>query len=224
VRRNNQSCGCSRRRQPPMPSFLDRVRSFDAAPKIEYDFLQRTSLGACVSLVSVLLMVILFMTEVGNYFTPEREHELVVDVSRGDTFRINFDITFPRIPCSLIALDVENTDKQPQVVDLHEVFKTRLNPDGSTHADGDDQLVMLGGTMQTHDDVKAALNGTLDAARPGPPKSQGEEEPASKDGCGSCYGAGEAGQCCNTCADVRGAYRKKGWAFSLETTIDLCVQ
>ena len=64
-----------------MPSMLDRIRSFDAAPKIEYDFLQRTTTGACVSLVSMTLMVILFFAEVGNYFTPNREHSLVVDVS-----------------------------------------------------------------------------------------------------------------------------------------------
>jgi hypothetical protein len=31
--------------------------------------------------------------------------------------------------------------------------------------------------------------------------------------CGSCYGAGDEGECCNTCDDVRSAYRKKGWSF-----------
>lgn len=71
-----------------MPSFLDRVKSFDAAPKIEYDFLQRTSLGACVSLVSIALMVVLFFVEVANFFSPVRQHELRVDVSHGDTFKL----------------------------------------------------------------------------------------------------------------------------------------
>ena len=28
--------------------------------------------------------------------------------------------------------------------------------------------------------------------------------------CGNCYGAGEEGQCCNTCYDVKVAYDKKG--------------
>ncbi len=84
------------------------MSSFDAAPKIEHDFLQHTSLGACVSIVSVVLMVVLFFTEVRSFWTPELQHELQVVVSRGEMFQINVDVTFPRLPCSLIALDVEN--------------------------------------------------------------------------------------------------------------------
>ena len=34
-----------------------------------------------------------------------------------------------------------------------------------------------------------------------------------EDYCGSCYGAAEDGVCCNTCEDVKNAYRKKGWSF-----------
>ena len=204
-----------------IPSILDRVRSFDAAPKIEYDFLQRTSLGACVSLVSVVLMVVLFFSEVSSFFRPQREHELKVDVSRGDTFRINFDVTFPRLPCSLIALDAENAEKQAQVVDTHEVFKTRLNPDGSTHLESDEQLVPLGGTLQTHEEVQGVLNGTLADDRVDKSSSEDAEPVIVENGCGSCYGAGEAGECCNSCGDIRNAYRKKGWAFNLESTVEL---
>jgi hypothetical protein len=32
-----------------------------------------------------------------------------------------------------------------------------------------------------------------------------------------------AGECCNTCVDIRNAYRKRGWAFNLETTIEMWV-
>jgi len=206
-----------------MPSFLDRVRAFDAAPKIEYDFLQRTSLGACVSIVSVVLMVVLFFVEVANFVTPVRHQELRVDVSRGDVFKLAFDITFPRLPCSLVALDVENADKQSQKIDMHSVYKTRLNADGSVHTDSDEQLVKLGGTLQSHDDVKAAVNGSL-AAEEADTSDDQAKEPVMVDGCGSCYGAGESGECCNTCNDIRTAYRKKGWAFNLETTVELCVE
>ena len=40
-----------------------------------------------------------------------------------------------------------------------------------------------------------------------------EEEPG-KEECQSCYGAGDTPEmCCNTCAEVRAQYRKKGWSF-----------
>ena len=34
-----------------------------------------------------------------------------------------------------------------------------------------------------------------------------------EDYCGSCYGAADSGVCCNTCDEVKNAYRKKGWSF-----------
>lgn len=39
---------------------------------------------------------------------------------------------------------------------------------------------------------------------------------STKDECGDCYGAGEPGQCCNTCDEVRSLYRSRGWGFSGE--------
>ena len=41
--------------------------------------------------------------------------------------------------------------------------------------------------------------------------------------CLSCYGAEtRPGQCCNTCDEVRAAYRKKGWALDNMDNVDQC--
>lgn len=41
--------------------------------------------------------------------------------------------------------------------------------------------------------------------------------------CGSCYGAErEAGQCCNTCEEVREAYRMRGWAVQQTESVEQC--
>lgn len=43
--------------------------------------------------------------------------------------------------------------------------------------------------------------------------------------CGSCYGAEMTkNQCCNTCDQVREAYRKKGWLFQPTDDIEQCFQ
>lgn len=45
------------------------------------------------------------------------------------------------------------------------------------------------------------------------------------DYCGSCYGAeANPGDCCNTCEQVREAYRTKGWAFVNPDGIEQCVR
>src|SRR3989338_5893317 len=44
------------------------------------------------------------------------------------------------------------------------------------------------------------------------------------DYCGSCYGAEAVpAQCCNSCDDVREAYRLKGWAFGKGDAYEQCV-
>ena len=43
-----------------------------------------------------------------------------------------------------------------------------------------------------------------------------------KEECGPCYGAKDG--CCNTCEEVRDAYRKKGWAVGSLNTIEQCVK
>lgn len=40
-------------------------------------------------------------------------------------------------------------------------------------------------------------------------KEKAENE--TEEVCGSHYGAGEDGECCNTCDDVKRAYSRKGW-------------
>ena len=41
--------------------------------------------------------------------------------------------------------------------------------------------------------------------------------------CLSCYGAEDfEGQCCNTCDEVREAYRKRGWALGPSSNVEQC--
>lgn len=40
--------------------------------------------------------------------------------------------------------------------------------------------------------------------------------------CGSCYGAGDEGVCCNTCDQVKAAYRKKRWGMPNEDALEQC--
>jgi hypothetical protein len=42
--------------------------------------------------------------------------------------------------------------------------------------------------------------------------------------CGSCYGAEDAAtKCCQTCSEVKMAYRHRGWAFVSSKSIEQCV-
>ena len=52
-----------------------------------------------VTLVSTLLIIVLFISEITLYLNISTNTELVVDVTRDQKMRINFNITFPRLSC-----------------------------------------------------------------------------------------------------------------------------
>ncbi len=79
---------------------------FDAFPKVNEDFFQRTLSGGVITLLALVVMCLLFLSELRVYMMMTTDYQLSVDTSRGEQMRINLDITFPRMPCSVISLDV----------------------------------------------------------------------------------------------------------------------
>ncbi|GBM23858.1 Endoplasmic reticulum-Golgi intermediate compartment protein 3, partial [Araneus ventricosus] len=77
----------------------EQIRKFDAYPKTLEDFRVKTFAGAAVTVVSAVIITLLFISELNYYLTPEITEELFVDVSRGEKLRINIDVTFPKVMC-----------------------------------------------------------------------------------------------------------------------------
>lgn len=187
--------------------FMDRLASYDAYPKMVDDFRVRTFSGAAVSICAGVIMLILFASELSTYMSPVTQPELFVDTSRGQKMRINLDVTLPHLPCAWLSVDVMDISGEQRIdIHNHDVFMQRLGPDGSEihdeekHEPGKDQHE---GVAEAHKVVAAE---GLDPNR-----------------CESCYGAeSEHGKCCNTCEQVREAYRRKGWAFTTGEGILQC--
>lgn len=113
---------------------------------------------------------------------------------------IHLNITFPKMPCQLLTLDVMDVSGEQQHGVAHGINKVRLQPQQQG-----------GGII----DIKAlALH----------------EEPADHldpNYCGECYGAppppnAKKPGCCNSCSEVREAYAEKSWAFGRGEGIEQC--
>ena len=193
------------------PSVLEKMRSFDFYPKTLDDFKARgTSQGAVVSIVTVVLMFVLFCSELSFFMSVQRVDRLTVDDGHREKLSINFDVTFPSTPCALISMSAMDPSGEHELSTDHEVYKQRLDEAGMPK--GKKESNNMGGTVKTKDDLHST-------------KKTADGEGADGAPCLSCYGAGEEGACCNTCDDVKNAYAKKGWklpSLSMRNHITQC--
>ncbi|KAF9585715.1 Endoplasmic reticulum-Golgi intermediate compartment protein 3 [Lunasporangiospora selenospora] len=179
-------------------STLSRFKNFDAYAKTLDDFRVKTSTGAAVTLVSAFIILILLMGEFFDYRSVHIESSLIVDSGRKEKMAIEFDISFPKIPCYILTLDVMDVAGEHQSDITHSVYKVQLAPDGT--------------------EIRREKTPNLGSSGPEVTK---EEDKA----CGQCGGATppESG-CCNTCEDVREAYVRQGWSFNHPENIEQCVR
>ncbi|KAL1841612.1 hypothetical protein VTJ49DRAFT_6789 [Mycothermus thermophilus] len=181
-----------------------RFTRLDAFAKTVEDARIRTTSGGIVTIVSLIVVLFLCWGEWSDYRRIVVHPELVVDKGRGERMEIHLNITFPRIPCELLTLDVMDVSGEQQHGIQHGITKTRLRP----VSEGGGEIESRSIDLHSRDESARHLD---------------------PDYCGPCYGAPpptkpmKAG-CCNTCQEVADAYAQAGWAFGRGEGIEQCVR
>ena len=194
-----------------------------ADPKLNEEFKVKTFGGAVVSVCAVVLILLLFLSELRLFLSVDTVDHLFVDVSRGEKLRIHFDVTFPHIPCSLLSLDAMDVSGSHQLDVSHHIKKKPLDELGNAvGAETVHTLHSEEATVDAGGSPKAA--GVRAGAQPAALSNITMADIMRPEYCGPCYGAETAaGQCCRTCSDVKDQYRVRGWAMPALTTVEQCV-
>mmetsp|Transcript_15938 Transcript_15938/g.32420 ORF Transcript_15938/g.32420 Transcript_15938/m.32420 type:complete len:460 (-) Transcript_15938:254-1633(-) len=227
-------------------NYSSYLRSLDAHSPISSEFRIRTLSGATLSLLTLLLTVYLITKEYSyNLSTTFLSHVHVMPQSP-DGLEVEFDISFPHIPCALLAVDANDPTGQSQSFHIdkrHRVWKHRLDKRGKTI--GRKSRFELGNTLIREDQLDSLQKAkeqqktnNPDAQPPNPdenlkndptPKQPRQlpaddlSEPDDELTCGSCYGAASSPtECCNTCDDVKRAYRRRQWHIPDISKIEQC--
>ena len=208
--------------------FVRSLQRFDAFPKVNEDFFQRTLSGGVITLVATIVVAVLFVSQLRVFMAVNTDYELSVDSSRGEQMRIHLDVTFPRMPCSVVSLDVMDVSGEQELDVSHDIFKRRLDRRGKPIAAGEKDAV--NGNKVDPETVAARKRAKTQSEAEerglvGGNETDAEAVAAASAPCGSCYGSEQTPeQCCNTCDEVREAYRLKGWAFSDPDGIEQCAK
>ena len=179
-----------------MVNIFTKLRHFDAYPKPLEDFRIKTLSGAIITTITTIFITILFIYEWRSYMTIDIDQELFVDLTRNQKLTINLDLTFPHLHCSLLSLDAMDVSGEHQNDVIKGLKKIRLNSEGKIVKENSNEKTTS--TASTTLSTLINSNNSLDVPK-----------------CLSCYGAEASNiKCCNTCDDVRRAYRQKNWHFS----------
>ncbi|OQE84764.1 hypothetical protein PENNAL_c0026G01690 [Penicillium nalgiovense] len=181
-----------------------RFTRLDAFAKTVEDARIRTNSGGVITIASLLIVMWLVWGEWADYRRIVVQPELVVDKSRGERMEIHLNMTFPRLPCELLTLDVMDVSGEQQVGVAHGVNKVRLSP----HNEGGKVIDVQ--ALELHSPSEAAKH-------------------LAPDYCGECGGATPPANvikpgCCTTCEEVREAYAEKQWAFGDGSNIEQCTR
>lgn len=220
---------------------MEALRKFDIFQKADDTFRVRTVSGACVSVTCIIISIILFTSEFISYLEVTRVDTLHVDLDKDVPLSIFLDITFPGMPCSELHLDSEESTGLQQI-DIHRnLIKV---PVYERQPASRQQAILMVRRLELrlarimkqveHDDIVAddvleriqSVRDRIDSLK----TEYGYTADDEKIGgvpvgyCGSCYGAGDKDECCNTCDHVREAYKSKRWVLSNEASIEQCVR
>lgn len=190
-------------------SFLSQFKGFDAYAKTLEDFRVKTIGGGLITIIATLCILTLLVSEFVTYQSVETRPELVVDKTRKQKLSIFVNVTFPRMPCYLLSIDVMNASGEHLNDIAHDMYKTRLDPEG--------RVLEKEKEKELGDKSHEAVEVMKEIAK--------ADEKSETEKCGDCYGGlPPEGGCCETCNDVKDAYLRKGWSFNNPDGIEQCIK
>lgn len=90
-------------------SFSKFLKTCDIYRKLPSDLVESSTSGATISILTLVLIFILCLSEFSTFWNPQLVSDLQVDISnQSEKININIDIDLPKLPCHIISVDVED--------------------------------------------------------------------------------------------------------------------
>ncbi|KAF4708825.1 hypothetical protein FOZ63_030899 [Perkinsus olseni] len=113
------------------------MKSFDMYRKLPRDLTEGTTTGATISVITLVVAIYLFISELIDYLTPQRTSRMLIEHNKEDydsQLQINLDISFPRLPCDLLSFDAQDVMGSHSVEVSGHFFAERLTESGEVIA------------------------------------------------------------------------------------------
>ena len=114
-------------------SLSQRLKNLDYHSSVASEFRVKNSQGAILSLTTLLLIAYLIYTELRYNLKPTLRERVHVNATTPAGIEMEFDVTFPSVPCPLLSVDSNDPMGQPQSLHIdrtHRVWKHIIDKDG----------------------------------------------------------------------------------------------
>lgn len=102
------------------------IKRFDIYRKVPKDLTQPTYTGACISICCVSFMLLLALSELSTFVSPQISSDMFVDSSHGHAERIPvfLNVSLPEIACKYVGLDIQDDEGRHEVGFVDNTQKT----------------------------------------------------------------------------------------------------
>jgi len=91
--------------KPTVSRALDSLQNFDMYAKVQEDCMQKSKSGGAVTVVTALILVMLFLSELNEFFTLEVIDSVTIDTRMFQKLHIRMNVTFPHLQCDEISVN-----------------------------------------------------------------------------------------------------------------------
>jgi hypothetical protein len=190
------------------------MKSFDAFGKPIDEFQVKTACGGYLSICSLILIFMLFMTELKFFLELETKDEMLIDQNQDRKYLdLIMNISFPQIPCSVLYVNLVDAKKANVMHVQHELYKQRLDSRGQPFG------------KRIRDGLRdvAASSGELSQSILYGQQERKQAHSSARLRCGSCYQSHiDEDDCCATCDEVKEAYSQRSWNFPTDYVFEQC--
>jgi hypothetical protein len=109
---------------------VSKFKRFDVFSKVHDDYRIKTKSGGLISVVAIIIMMVLFISELSSYLTVEVVDHIMVDTSLGQKLPIGLNITFPHLRCDEVSVDTVDSMGENQVDIAGDMVKVNLDAQG----------------------------------------------------------------------------------------------
>lgn len=129
-RRNVPGGACKSDDGETMTTRLDNLKHFDIYKKVHDDYCEKSQAGGVVTVMTSLIVALLFWSEINAFCTMDIIDSISVDVRINQNLPISMNVTFPHLRCDEVSVDTVDSSGDNQVNVHGNLHKDSLDAKG----------------------------------------------------------------------------------------------